>query len=93
MELVPGQNYFVRTVTDYWLGELVSVDGPYTITLVDFTWIASTGRLHIFLRNGTAPNLEAEPAPDGMKKMVQWLSIDEWPHPLIRKVQPNDSAK
>ncbi len=80
-----GSNYFVRTVTDYWLGKLVSVDGPYTITLTEFAWIAGTGRLGEFLKQGRADGMEVEAAPDGMTHTVQWLTVTTWPHPLLRE--------
>lgn len=79
-----GKCYFVRTTTDYWIGRLVSVDGPYVITLVDFSWVATTGRLADFLRNGKADGMEIEPAPAGMTNTVQWLSVIGWPHSLLR---------
>ncbi len=83
MKLKCGDNYYVRTVTDYWVGRLVEVDGSYTVTLDSFSWVANCGRLGAFLRDGKTPDMEVEVAPPGMKKMVQWLSIDEWPHPLF----------
>ena len=80
-----GKSYFVRTLTDYWVGRLVSVDGPYVLTLTDFAWVAGTGRFAVFLRDGEADGMEVEPAPDGMTNTVQWLSVISWPHPLLRK--------
>jgi hypothetical protein len=83
----PGENCFVRTVTDYWLGRIVSIDGPNTVTLTDFAWIPTTGRLGEFLRKGKAENMEVEAAPDGMTIQATG-SILSWPHPLLRKTIP-----
>jgi hypothetical protein len=89
MHLEVGQNYFVRTVTDYWIGRLVSVDAPYTVTLVDLAWVANTGRLHIFVRDGAAPGMEIEPYPDGHEQAIHWLTISPWPHALFREAIPS----
>ena len=80
-----GKSYFVRTDTDHWLGELVSINGPYTVTLTNFAWVASSGRLGEFLTNGRAAGMEVEAAPDGMTLTVNWRAIASWPHPLIRE--------
>jgi hypothetical protein len=80
MDLEVGKNYFVRTVTDYWLGELVSVDGPYTLTLRKASWVADSGRLHVFMREGQAPNMEIEPV--GVVS-CQWVAVLPWPHRLL----------
>lgn len=64
MKLEEGQAYYVETVSKYWIGRLVSVDGPYTVTLTDVCWVPDTGRFHEFLANGRASaNTEFEPAP------------------------------
>ncbi len=85
-----GKNLFVRTVTDYWVGRCVSVDGPHTVTLVDFAWVASTGRLHQFLAAAdtyAVDNIEIEAAPDGM--CIQCTgTIIQWPHKLLRRTVP-----
>jgi hypothetical protein len=80
-----GKCYFVRTDTDHWVGRLVSVDGPYTLTLEDFAWVANSGRLGEFLARGSAPQMEIEAAPDGMTVTVNWRAVLSWPHPLLRE--------
>ncbi len=82
MDLAPGQSYFVRTVTDYWVGELVSVDGPRELTLKGAAWVANTGRLHEFVRDGRAEGMEIEPVGT---VMCSWLAVLPWPHPLFRE--------
>ncbi len=86
MNLKVGDNYYVRTATDHWVGRLVKIDGPYTVTLEDFAWIANSGRLHAFLKDGGAQGMEIEPAPEGRQNMVQWMSIIDWPFKLLRDV-------
>lgn len=89
-----GKNYFVRTVTDYWTGRVVSIDGPNCVTLEDFAWVASTGRLGLFLATGgyvkgkPIDNLEVEAAPDGLTNQVVFVSIIDWPHKLLRETYP-----
>lgn len=80
-----GECYYVRSVSDHWLGRLVSVDGPYTLTLTDFAWVSESGRLNEFLRLGHANQMEIEPAPSDMRITIQWLSVITWPHPLLRE--------
>jgi hypothetical protein len=52
-----GQAYHIRTVTNYWIGRLVSVSN-HELVLEDATWVADTGRFADFFRDG--PN-ECEP--------------------------------
>ncbi len=85
MELKIGNNYYVHTVTDDWVGELVSVDGPYTVTLKKVSWISETGRLNEFMRNGKASEMEIEVFPPDILCMRHWLGIDEWKHPLFKE--------
>jgi hypothetical protein len=80
-----GKNYFVRTDTDHWLGELVSVDGPYTLTLTKFAWVADCGRLGAFLTHGRSSGMEIEAAPSGMTITLNFRAVISWPHPLIRE--------
>ena len=83
--LTPGKAYFVRTVSDHWVGRLVSVDGPHELTLEDFAWVAHSGRLSDFLRSGKAEGMEVEAAPAGTRLGVHYLAVIEWPHELLRK--------
>ncbi len=83
MNLEIGKNYYVHTVTDDWVGELVSIDGPYTVTLKKVSWISETGRLNEFMRNGEAPGMEVEVLPPDLLCMRHWLGIDEWKHNLF----------
>jgi hypothetical protein len=80
-----GETYLFETANKFWLGRLVSVDGPYSVRIVDAAWIADTGRFHVFLRDGSAPQMEVEPIPDGVNQGLQWLHWWEWKHPLLRE--------
>ena len=80
-----GKNYFFRTDTDHWVGRLVSIDGPYTVTITDFAYVADSGRLSEFLAKGRTGNMEIEAAPDGMNNKLNWRSVIDWPHPLLRE--------
>ena len=84
--LIFGENYFFESVTgNYWIGTLVSIDGPHTVVLSDAAWVSETGRLHVFMRDGKAENMEVEPV--GVKA-VHWASWSPWPHPLFTKAIP-----
>lgn len=80
MQFQVGEKYFVRTVTDYWVGRLVSVDGPYTLTLTDAAWVANTGRLSEFVGRGWAEGAEVEPVG---RVTCQWLAVLPWSHDLF----------
>jgi hypothetical protein len=80
-----GDCYYVRTDTDHWLGRLVSVDGPYTITLTEAAWVADSGRLGEFLTTGQSSQMEVEAMPDGMTITVNWRAVISWPHQLLRE--------
>lgn len=87
-----GKKYFVRTSSDYWVGRLVAVNDLWSAWLEDFAWVADTGRLNEFLREGHAAQMEVEVAPqeeiDGEKMLIcvpapphaVWIT---WPHPLF----------
>lgn len=80
-----GKQYFVTTVTDYWLGTMVECNG-ISVTLIDFALVRDTGRFHEFLRNGKTDEMEVEPAPDGVEIEVKYLTIQLWPHKPFREV-------
>lgn len=55
-----GEEYFIQTVTHYFLGRLVQItEQEFVIT--NASWVASTGRFNEFLA-GSAPS-ENEPYP------------------------------
>ena len=81
---VPGQNYFIRTVTHFHTGELVREEENSYI-LVKAAWIADTGRFSTFLENGQ-PN-EVEPYPEALEVSVSkgaLVDACKWPHALPR---------
>jgi hypothetical protein len=81
MELTEGQRYYIRTARNDYIGVLESVLGPYTVVLRDAVWVADSGRLHAFMRDGKTPNMEIE-ALGASRVMAQWLDIAEWPHEI-----------
>lgn len=80
MKLEIGKNYFVRTVSDHWIGRLVEV-GPFTMTLEDAAWIADCGRLSEFMRDGRTSNMEIEPV--GTVMVQNGPAVLPWPHKLF----------
>jgi hypothetical protein len=76
-----GKNYLVESVTSsLYVGCLVSVDGPHTVTLADAAWVCETGRLHTFMRQGRASGMEVEPVGT---ICVHWATWRPWPHALF----------
>lgn len=74
-----GKTYLIESVARMWVGRIASIDGPYTVTLTDASWVADTGRLHQFVREGPTTQTEVEPV--GVVG-VQWVAWIPWPHAL-----------
>ncbi len=80
--LTAGECYRFTDVTSMiYVGRLVEVTGPHTVILEDAAWVASTGRLHEFIRNGRADNMEVEPV--GVQ-CVHWAGWGPWDKPLFK---------
>lgn len=79
-----GKCYFIRTVTDYWVGRLAAIQGPFAFTLKESSWIPDTGRLSEFMKEGKAEGMAVEPVGE---VTCQWLSYLPWPHPLFTKAE------
>lgn len=57
-----GKNYFIRTVTHHYTGQLLAVF-PQELALVDAAWIADDGRFATAIAKGEFS--EIEPFPPG----------------------------
>jgi len=87
------QNVCVETpLPNGWMcmhvGQLVKQDRQ-SITLVDASWIASTGRRNLFFAGTLDNNCEIEPLPDGVQITlpVAGAIVTQWPHALLRAVR------
>lgn len=82
--LAVGNKVLIRTVTNYFTGEIVEVEGS-EVTLKEAAWIADTGRFHQALKTGELN--EIEPMPDGMVTIGRGAIIDicTWSNDLPRK--------
>lgn len=52
-----GKNYFIRTVTFYYIGTLRRVT-QQELVLEDAVWVADTGRFHQAMTDGTLSEIE-----------------------------------
>lgn len=68
-----GANYFIRTVTHYYVGRLVDVY-QQELVIEDASWIADTGRFHVALKDGVFD--EIEPYPVGQVVIGRGAIID-----------------
>jgi hypothetical protein len=78
-----GDAYFIRTVTSFFTGRLICIDGPELI-FTDCCWIADTGRFADALAKGVVN--ESEPFPKDQPVLVNRESIVDatpWTHALI----------
>ncbi len=81
MKLEIGKTYFFRNpAADSYVGRLVQIVDPFTVALETASWVAQSGRLHTFVRDGTAPNMEIEPVGD---VITRYQSVIWWPHELF----------
>ena len=80
-----GDTVFVRANTrDDYVGKISDIPGPFTVTLDECSWVASSGRFNEFIRRGAAANgenMEIEPMGDGVT--INWSLIMPWPHKLF----------
>ncbi|MDD1713617.1 MAG: hypothetical protein LUQ69_10670 [Methanoregulaceae archaeon] len=81
-----GKNVFIRTVTHYYTGKLVSITKE-ELALQDAAWIADTGRFSNALKTNSLS--EIEPFEDGVIFVNRGAMIDisEWKHALPREVK------
>jgi hypothetical protein len=80
METLIGKNVFVRTVTHYHVGRLISVDKKF-IRLADASWVADTGRFSQALATGTLNEVEKF-AGDVWVSTGAVIDITPWAHDL-----------
>lgn len=74
-----GKNYFLRTVTMYYIGKLVRVL-PQELVLEDAVWVADAGRFHQAMTDGTLS--EVEPFGTGEVVIGRGALVDAslWAH-------------
>jgi hypothetical protein len=84
-ELTVEKYYYVRTLRNDYVGLVVQINSPYSVTMVNAAWIANSGRLHLFVKKGKAPNMEVEPVGDiGIIGIIEW---HPWPHgPFLKPI-------
>ncbi len=76
-----GDKVFIRTVTLYYLGEIVAMDDKW-ISLGTASWVADTGRFHQFLTEGKCN--EYEGFPNGVTVPTgSLIDVSPWPHSLF----------
>ena len=81
MELLAvNKTVFVQSCTKDWVGRVAAIPGPYTVVLVEASWVADSGRLHEFIASGKTQQMEIEPVG---QVAVQWVNWIPWPHELF----------
>ena len=74
------KNYFIRTVTMYYVGKLL-YNLDECVVLSKASWIPDTGRFHDFLKTGVAN--EVEPFISNVVIPISGIiDVTEWGHPL-----------
>lgn len=80
-----GQNYLIRTVTNFYTGTITKV-AAREIVIKDAAWIADTGRFMQAMTDGTLN--EVEPYPDNEEVIIGRGAIVDaciWRHKLPRE--------
>ena len=86
--LVQGSKVIIRTVTHYYVGEVVESGSEGYVGLVKCSWVADTGRWHIALRDGTLSEVEPYPAGDVvLVNLGAVVDIAPWAHELPTKAK------
>lgn len=76
-----GKAYFVENANGKsFLGILVRVINPFTVSLRKCVWVANTGRYHLFCRGVFDNNCELEPCMD--QPCVTFQNIGKWNYPI-----------
>lgn len=84
MQFQVGDTVFVRSNTrDDYVGKIACIDGPFTVTLDECSWVSDSGRFHEFMQNGQADGMEIEVIGNGWT--VNWSAIKPWPHKLFQE--------
>lgn len=76
----PGQTVMAMGPNDDYVGRIVGFPAPNRVELEDASWVAESGRLHVFVRDGKADGMEIEPIGSCI---VQWNDLIKWPHKLF----------
>jgi hypothetical protein len=76
-----GDNVFLRSLTDHYVGRLVAIF-PHVAVLEDAAWVADSGRLHMFIADGKAANMEIEPVG---RIAHHWQGLLPWAHKLFTR--------
>lgn len=82
IDSLTGKNVFIRTVTHYYTGHLLTADGPF-FHLEDAAWIADTGRFADALATGTLSEIEPYPG-SCFVSAAAIIDLCEWQHDLPR---------
>lgn len=77
-----GNSVFVRTVTMYYTGRIVSLSDEWII-LEDAAWVFDTGRWSVALLAGTLVEVEPYCDPVAVARAAV-VDVTTWRHPLPR---------
>lgn len=84
-----GRTYFFQTCTKDWVGRLVSIDSPFSVTIEECSWVFDSGRLSIFVQTGKTDNMEVEFLGKDSCMSLQWVNWIDWPHQLFDRNYPS----
>lgn len=76
-----GNNYFVRTVTLYLLGQYLGTVEGFAV-LANASWVADTGRFSEYLKKGTANEIEFGNSLSVRVNLGSVVDIWPWTHKL-----------
>jgi hypothetical protein len=80
-KLAPGNKVIIRTVTTYWIGEVVEIDGEW-VELKDASWVMDTGKWAECVKTGSIDTHQREDAPWKIVNLSAAVDISPWMHDL-----------
>ena len=84
--LVIGQTYFVENPAGKsFVGRLEAIIDPFQVALTDASWVANTGRYHLFMKGQIDDDAEIEPC--GRVAACRYQNVCDWPFPLPKKAK------
>lgn len=84
MRFEVGQQYYIETLTKYYVGKVVSCDGC-ELVLESAAWVASTGLMTDFMAKGKSQNLEVEIIGEIGIPIGMITAKSPWPHKLWKE--------
>lgn len=80
-----GDRVLVQTPTFFYTGELLGIRFPF-IYMLTCSWVADTGKFHVFLQEGSATEVEPYPQEEIVCVNIECImAVSRWNPPTLPK--------